>query len=183
MNEARMAQQMGKQERFRSPAITIEAGSTVVPCAGSRETISVTLAPFKDHGRPAYIASTIRSRSTLQEAASSLSEAESQRLNEALSRTMEGLLDEGLVRSDAVLKSRKEGKPDMHMLIIGNPFQDNSLRLYFHVGIYEGHRVIFQDARTRKKGADKVEGAFRSYGGYQPPGNWENKSTGRGGRK
>jgi hypothetical protein len=182
MGEARMAQHMGIQERFRSPAITIEAGRSIVPCAGSRETMPVTLAPFKDHGRPAFIASTIRSRSTLQEAAGNLTEADSQRLNEALSRTMEGFLDEGTVKSDAILKSSREGKPDMHMLIIGNPFQDNSLRLYYHVGEYEGNRVIFQDARTTKKGADKVERTFRTYGGYQTPRNWESKSTGRGGR-
>ena len=168
-------------ERFRSPAVTINAGSSIVPCAGRRETMPITLAPFKDHGRPAFVASTIKSRDSLQEVAGSLSEPESQRLNDALSRTMETLLDEGSVRSDAVLRSNTDGKPDVHMLIVGNPFQDSSLRLYYHIGEHEGARVIFQHARTTKKGAERVERALRE-GGYQTPRNWESKSSGRGGR-
>lgn len=168
-------------ERFRSPAISIDAGSTVVPCASPSESMSKTLAPFKDHGRPAFIASTIKSRGTLREAAGNLSEAESQRLNYALLRTMETLLDGGGVRSDAVLRSSFDGKPDVYMLIVGNPFQDSSLRLYYHLGEYQGARVIYQDARATKKYADRVERAFRE-GGYQTPRNWETRSNGRGGR-
>jgi hypothetical protein len=167
---------------FRSPAITIQADSNIIPCARQRETMPITLVPFKDHGRPAYIASTINSREVLKEAAGSLSEAESQRLNEALSRSMEVFLDNGIIKSDATLRSNLEGKPDIHMIIVGNPYQDNSLRLYYHVGQFQGARVIYQDARTTKRGADRIERTLRSDGGYQTPRNWESKSTGRGGR-
>lgn len=186
MGEAGMAQRMGIQRgepaRFRHPNVALEADWTIVPCAQGAEIVPVTLAVFPDHGKPAFVGSTISSRDVFIEAARDLTLSESQRLNNALERTMEGLLDEGSVKSDAVLKSSQPGKPDIHMLIVGNPYQDTSLRLYFHLGEFEGARVIYQDARTTKKGADKVERVLRTTGGYQTPRDWESKSSGRGGR-
>lgn len=181
MGEARMAQQMGIQgrepARFRHPTVNLIAGTEIVPCASRTETAPVTLAPFPDSGRPAFVASTISSRDVLIHAADGLSEDESQRLNGAFERAMEGLLDEGIVRSDAVLRSDMEGKPDIHVIILGDPYKDNSLRLYCHAGEHEGAKVLFQDARTRKKGADKVEGIFRREGGYQLPKGWDNRKN------
>src|SRR3990172_2886740 len=175
MGETKMAQQMGVQERFNHSAVEITAGSTVVPCASPGETLRVTLAPFKDHGRPAFIASTIKSIASLQEAARALNEQASQRLNDALTRNMETLLDEGSVKSDVVLKSSQDGKPDIHMEIIGDPYKDNSLRLYYHLGEYQGARVIFQDARTTRRGSERVERTLKQEGGYQAPHRWDHR--------
>ncbi|MCL5435368.1 MAG: hypothetical protein M1405_03195 [Patescibacteria group bacterium] len=175
MREARMARQMGIQRGERHPAVSIHAGTTIVPCAQRAETLPVTLAPFKDHSRLAFVASTIRSRSALQDAASSLSLEDSQRLNVAMGRVMEGFLDTGILKSDAVFKSTQDGKPDIHVIILGNPYQDSSLRLYFHKGEHNGVPVLFQDARTTKKSAERVERAFRQEAGYQPPRDWDIK--------
>ncbi len=175
MGEARMAQQMGVRRVERPPAVSIDAGFDIVPCAERTESLPITLAPFKDHGRPAFIASTIRSRTVLQDVASSLSLADSQKLNAVIGRLMEGLLDTGVIKSDAVFKSTLEGKPDIHVIILGNPYQDSSLRLYFHKGEHNGVPVLFQDARTTKKRAARIEGLFRQEGGYQSPRDWDIK--------
>lgn len=175
MREARMAQQMGAR-RERPSAVGIVVGTNEVPCAGNAETFLVTLAPFKDHGRIAFVASTIKSRPVLQDAASNLSLEDSQRLNAAFGRIMEGLLDNGVIKSDGVFKSTKPGKPDIHVTILGNPYQDNSLRLYVHKGQRNGVPVLFQDARTTKKGAERIERAFRQEAGYKSPRGWDVKS-------
>ncbi len=174
MTEARRAQQMGTQIAERRPTVVIIAGSGMVPCAERAESLLITLAPFKDHGRPAYMASTIRSRPVLQDTANNLSFQESQKLNAAMTRAMEGLLDTGIIKSDAVFRSTEEGKPDVHVIILGDPYQDNSLRLYLHKGVYNGVPILFQDARATKKRAERVEGAFRQ-AGYQPPRDWNVK--------
>jgi len=175
MSEARMARQMRVQSEGRQAAVDIHAGPNIVPCARRMETLPITLAPFKDHGRPAFIASTIRSRLVLQDVASSLSLADSQKLNAVIGRIMEGLLDTGVLKSDAVFKSTLEGKPDIHVIILGNPYQDSSLRLYFHRGEHNGVPVLFQDARTTKKEAERVERVFRQEAGYQSPRGWDIK--------
>jgi len=187
MNEARIAQRMGIQRgesaRFRHPNVTLEADRTVVPCAEGVETVPVTLAVFPDHGRPAFVGSTIGSREVLRDAASDLTEAESQRLNAAMERTTEQLLNGGFIISDGIFTSEAEGKPDIHVIVIGDPHQDTSLRLYCHAGEYEGVPALLQDARVRKKGAGVIEKAFKREGEYMPPKNWDKaKATGRGGR-
>lgn len=175
MSEAKMAMQIGIQRSERRPAIVIVAGFSTVPCAGVAESLSITLAPFKNHGRPAFVASTIRSRPVLQDVASNLSLTDSQKLNAALERVMEGLLDTGVIKSDAVFKSTKEGKPDINVIMLGNPYQDSSLRLYVHNGEHNGKPVLFQDARTTKKEAERVERAFKQEAGYQSPRGWDIK--------
>lgn len=187
MGEARMAQQMGVQgvepARFRHPNVTLEADRTVVPCAQGAETVPVTLAVFPDHGRPAFVGSTISSRDVFIEAARDLTLSESQRLNAAMERTMEQLLNGGFIISDGIFTSEAQGKPDIHVIVIGDPHQDTSLRLYCHVGEYEGAPALFQDARVRKRGAGVIEKAFKREGKYIPPRNWDKaKATGRGGR-
>lgn len=174
MSEASMAWQIGIQRAGRRSAVVIIAGFGMVPCAERTESLPITLAPFKDHGRPAYIASTIRSRPVLQDTASNLSFQESQKLNAAITRAMEGLLDTGIIKSDAVFRSTEKGKPDIHVIILGDPYQDNSLRLYLHKGVHNGVPILFQDARATKKRAERVEGAFRQ-AGYQPPRDWNVK--------
>ncbi len=175
MSEARMAMQTGIQRSERRPAVGIVAGFSTVPCARVAESLSITLAPFKDHSRPAFIASTIRSRTVLQDTASSLSLKDSQRFNAAITRVTEGFLDTGIIKSDAVFKSAQEGKPDIHVIILGDLYQDSSLRLYFHKGEHNGVPVLFQDARTTKKTAARIEGLFRQEGGYQSPRDWDIK--------
>ena len=174
MSEASMARQMGAQRAERRPAVVIIAGFGMVPCAERSESLQITLAPFKDHGRSAYIASTIKSRPALQDTASDLSLQESQKLNAAMIRVMECLLDTGIIKSDAVFRSTEKGKPDIHVIILGDSYQDNSLRLYLHKGVHNGSPILFQDARATKKKAERVEGAFRQ-AGYQPPRDWNVK--------
>ena len=175
MSEARIAKQIGIQRRERHSAVNIDAGPTIVPCAGRAEILPITLAPFKNHGRTAFVASTIKSRVVLQDVASSLSLEESQRLNAVMGRVMEGLLDNGVIKSDAIFKSTQEGKPDIHVIILGNPYQESSLRLYVHKGEHNGVPILFQDARTTKKGAERVERVFRQEAEYQPPKDWNTR--------
>lgn len=186
MREVKMVQQIGIQRestRFRHPNVVLSADRTIVPCAEGKETIPVVLAMFPDHGRPAFVGSTIRSRDIFIEAASELTLGESQRLDRAWRAIMEGLLHDGFIKSDGIFKSKAEGKPEVHVVIIGEPHQDNSLRLYFHVGEHEGAPVLFQDSRVRKKGAREIEKTFEKEGRYVPPNNWDKgKATGRGGR-
>lgn len=121
-----------------------------------------------------------------------MTEGESQRLNGALERTIEQLLDNGIVRSNGVFKSDREGKPDLHVISVGDTFSDSSLRLYFHVGQHEivdsrGKRVkatvLFQDARVRKSRALEIQRAFTREGGYVFPKEWDaKKGSGRGGQ-
>lgn len=169
------------QKEFRNPAIVIIGDSSIVPCAGPGEAIPISLVPFKDHGRPAFIGSTIRSNSVLVGIANRLGEEGGQRLNDALTRTMESFLNNGSVRSDGVMKSDKNEKPDIHVLNVGNSFQDNGLRLYFHLSEYNGARVIIQDARTTVGNAERVDRVLKRDGGYQLPKGWENskKNSGR----
>lgn len=168
---------MGAQERFRHSNVRLQADRTVVPCARGAETVPVTLAVYPDHGRPAFVGSTIGSREVLVAAADDLDPAESQRLNNALGRTMEQLLDDGIIKSNAVFSSDQDGKPDIHLIVIGDPYKDSSLRLYCHAGVHDGKPVLYQDGRTRKRGADRIERAFRSEGGYFPPRSWDNRSS------
>lgn len=192
MGEARMAQRMGaqrEQPRFRHPNVVLAADRTIVPCAKGTETVPVVLAVFPDHGRPAFVGSTIKSRQEFIQAASALTEGESLRLDGALIRILEQVLDEGIVRSSGVFKSDREGKPDLHVASVGDTFSGSSLRLYFHIGQHEvidrrGKRinatVLFQDARVRKSGAWEVEKPFMREGGYVPPKEWDaRKGAGR----
>jgi hypothetical protein len=171
---------MARVETLKRTNVTIEAGATVVPCANprNRETYPVTLAVFHDHGTAAYIASTIKSRHSLVQAAKALSLEDSQRLNTALTKITEDVLAHGEARSDAVLTSTVDGKPYIQIAVLGNPFNDTSLRLYFHTGVYEGATVVYQDARTRTKDAGGVERTFRQEAGYTPPKNWGEKKRG-----
>lgn len=167
-----------QQPKFRHPNIIIEANKTIIPCASKNEIIPITLAPFPDHGRPAFVASTIKSRDIFIEAAKNLTLDESQRLNAAMERTIEELLDKGrIINSSAVLTSAAEYKPDIHVIIIGNPYKDNSLRLYCHMGKHEDAIVLFQDARTTKKDAEKVEKIFCKEAGYKFPKDWNSRGN------
>jgi hypothetical protein len=162
----------------RHSNITIDADATVVPCANSRrnEKYPVTLARALDHGTTAYVASTIKSRHSLVQAASALSLEDGRRLDTALLKITADVVEHGEARSDAVLTSTVEGKPDIQVAVLGNPFNDTSLRLYFHTGTYKGTTVVYQHARTRTKDAGGVERTFRQEAGYTPPKNWgENK--------
>ena len=192
MGEAQMAQQMGanrENARFRHPNVVLAADRTVVPCAVGAETVPVVLAVFPDHGRPAFVGSTIRSRNEFVEAAKGLTEGESLRFDAALGRTMEQLLNEGIIRSNGIFKSEREGKPEVHVIAVGDTFSSNSLRLYVHAGQHEtvdasGRKVkamvLYQDARVRKSGAWEVEKTFMREGGYIPPRDWDTrKGSGR----
>jgi hypothetical protein len=167
-------------EGLRRSNVVIEADATVVPCANPKknETHPITLAVFHDHGANVYIASTIKSRHALVQAARSLSLNDSQRLNAALIKITEDVVGYGEARSDAVLTSTAIGKPNIQVAVLGNPFNDTSLRLYFHTGTYEGATVVYQDARTRTKDAGGVERTFRQDAGYTPPKNWGEKKRG-----
>jgi hypothetical protein len=160
--------------------ILIAADAAVVPCANSRrnEIHPVTLATALDHGTTIYVASTIKSRHSLVQAASNLSLEDGQRLDSAWLKITADVLTHGEARSDAVLTSTVEGKPDIQVVVLGNPFNDTSLRLYFHTGIYKGATVVYQDARTRTKDAGGVERTFRQEAGYTPPKNWGEKKRG-----
>lgn len=165
-----------QQPRFKHPNIIIEANRTIIPCANKNEIIPITLASFPDHGRPAFVASTIKSRDVFIEAARNLTLDESQRLNSAMERTIEELLDKRrITNSSAVLTSATENKPDIHVIIIGNPYRNNSLRLYCHMGKHEGVTVLFQDARATKRDAERVERTFSKDAGYKPPKDWNSR--------
>ncbi|MCL4353403.1 hypothetical protein M1615_02950 [Patescibacteria group bacterium] len=166
------------EERFRHPNVTISADATIVPCASIRkgERHPVTFAPFPDHGRPLFVASTLGSRSSFTEIAGRLSKNESEKIDSVWQQlTTQFSLDGAITGSSAVLASRTEGKPDIHIFIIGNPYDDNSLRLYCHRGIFEGVPAIIQDARGRKKDADKIENQFRVEGQYEAPKSWNSR--------
>lgn len=163
------------QPEFRHPVV-IEAGREVVPCAGRNEIILVTLAPFRDHERPALVGSTIKSRAALVAAASELSEDDGQRLDSLRGRVVDQFLDTGKIVGNGVFTSHQDGKPDIHVLVLGDPWKETSLRLYCHVGEYRGTPVLYQDAKTRKKSAERVERVLRVDGGYLPPKSWLNKS-------
>ncbi len=167
-------------ERFRHSAVVVEGDKSIVPLARDNQIILVNLAPFKDHGRPAFVGSTIGNNDALTQVASDLGRDEGQRLNDALIRTMEGYLNNSSVRSDGIMKSDKEGRPDIHVLNVGNSFQDSGLRLYFHLGEFEGAPVIIQDARTTVKNSERVERVLRREGGYHPPKGWENSKKNKG---
>jgi hypothetical protein len=167
-------------EGLRHSNVTIDADGTIIPCADIKrgETHPIILAVFHDHGTTAYIASTIKSRHALVQAADALSLEDGLRLDAALSKVTEDVLERGEARSDAVLTSTVGGKPDIKVTVLGNPFNNTSLRLYFHTGMHKGTRVVYQDARTRTKGASGVEKTFRQEGGYTPPKNWGEKKRG-----
>jgi hypothetical protein len=170
---------MTKPDILKHPNITIDADATVVPCADSKgETHRVTLATFPDHGTTVYVASTIGSRHSLVQAAAALSLADSLRLDTALIKITGDVLRDGEARSDAVLTTRTKEKPDIQVAVLGNPYNETSLRLYFHIGVYEGAVVVYQDARARTKDAGGVEKTFRQEAGYTPPKNWGEKKRG-----
>ena len=152
--------------------IILNADTSVIPCAGENELFKISLAPYEDHGRPAFLASTIKSRNALVNAANELSRDESLRLTKGAGKILEDLLDGGKIRSETVLTSKFKSKPNIHVVVFGDPFNSSSLRLYCHQGEYRGARVLFQDARTKTGNADKVEKTFSQDGGYTSPKNW-----------
>lgn len=159
-------------QEFKRPAVVIEAGREIVPCAGKREIVPITLAPFKDSGRPAFIASTIKSKGAFIATASALSEEDSQRLNALMTRTMEGLLDTGTIRDSATIFRSSEHRPDVHVITSGDTFKNTSLRLYCHIGEYEDFPVLYQDARVTRRGAVKIERILAADGKYIIPSTW-----------
>ncbi len=160
------------ETRFRHPNVRIEADASIVPCAGENEIIPIILAVFPDHGTPAFVGSTIQSRKQMIESANKLSDAESRKLDYAWRTAMEGLLNDNIITSQGVFRSTVKGKPDIYVIIDGDTFKDNSLRLYCHIGNYEGATVLFQDARATTKEAGKIERTFVRDGGYKLPKNW-----------
>jgi len=167
-------------KEFRHPAVTIEVGSETVPYLREGEVASVTLAPFKDHGRPAFISSTIKSNEAVIEAADTLSEKDSQRLNEAMDRTMELLLDDGFIGNGmSVMTSKDKNKPDVFIINIGSSYSDSSLRLYCHIDSFNNSPVLYQDGRGTKKTAKRIERELAK-AGYSSPNNFgHNDSRGR----
>lgn len=163
-------------QEYRHPAVAIEVGSETVPYLREDETSRVTLAPFKDHGRPAFVSSTIKSRGKVAEVAGSLSEEQSQRLNQAMDRTMENLLDEGHITGMTVMSSTVQGKPDVFVINVGNPYSESSLRLYCHQGMHEGVPVLFQDARATRKTSAKIEKELGK-AGYSSPVNFDSRKS------
>jgi hypothetical protein len=167
--------------RFRHPNVTQLGDLSVVPYLDQGQAVPVTLAVYPDHGRPAFVGSTIGGSPVLKDIASTLSESESQRLNKAMGRTLDQLLDSGHIESSTVLNSDEAGRPLIHVIIVGDPYKDDSLRLYCHTGDFEGATVLYQDARARKKDASRVERIFKKTG-YEAPENWDNKKSSRGKR-
>ena len=161
-----------QQPRFIQSPVVIEAGSQIVPCAGKNEIYSLGLTPYQDHGRPAYFGSTIKSNRTITEAAKDLDPEEAERLNEAMETQLDRLLEKKPLGSAAVLTSSVEGKPDVSVVIVGNPWNESSLRLYCHTGEHNGAPILWVDGRTTRKEAEKVERAFKLDGKYKPPKKW-----------
>lgn len=157
-----------------SQPIIVDAGPTIIPCAGSQEIYRVGLTPFQDHGRPAFFGSTIRSNPTLVKIARGLSAEDTRRLNAAMGMQLERLLDKEQIDSQAVLTSNIKGKPPVHVVFIGNPFNESGLRLYCHPGEHKGATVLWVDGKGTKKDARKIETAYRP-GGYTAPENWDNR--------
>lgn len=168
------------RERFSHPPVVLQGGRDLVPYARRNETIPVRIVSFKDHGRAAFIGSTIGGNPALMEVARSLGEDEGKRINDALIRVMESFLDDGSVRSDGVMKSSEGERPDIHILNVGNSFQDSGLRLYFHIREYNGAPVVIQDARTTVRNAEKVDRVLKRDGSYLPPKGWENSKRNSG---
>lgn len=169
-------------ERFRHPNVRINADGNIIPCANPRtgERHPVTFAPFPDHGMPLFVASTINSNSSLVEIAGDLSRNDSEKIDETWQRVTTQFSIEGTIRGSAcVLTSKIKGKPDIHVFIIGNPYDDNSLRLYCHEGTLEGVPAIVQDARGRKKDSERIEGQFRQNAQYESPKTWNSRKSRR----
>lgn len=165
-----------KGERREAAPIVIIGDASIVPVAKKGETFPITLSQFVDHGRPAFIASTINSSSALAGTESELSAEERLRLTNGAGRLLEKLLDGHPIKGTTVLTSPEKEKPDIYVATFGDSFNPNGLRLYFHHGIYEGARVLYQDARTKIKSADKVERVFR-LAGYSAPKAWGNRKS------
>ena len=164
-----------QQPRINAAPVIIEADATIVPCAGKNEIYSLGLTPYQDHGRPAYFGSTIKGSRAITDAAKDLSHEEAERLNEAMSTQLERLLENKPLDSAAVLSSTVEGKPVISVVIIGNPWNERSLRLYCHPGERNGAKILWVDGRTTRKGAEKVERAFRLDGEYKAPKGWNSR--------
>jgi len=170
-----MRNRLEGQPKFNHAPIKIDAGATIVPCAREKEVFSVGLTPFQDHGRPAFYGSTIKSSHAITGEAKNLSHEDARRINEEIATQLERLLDQKPIDSAAVLSSSINGKPNIHVVTIGNPWNDSSLRLYCHPGEHNGATVLWVDGRTTRKGAGKVEGAFRFDGGYKAPKGWDSR--------
>lgn len=175
MTEERLSHQMyAKRQEVMPPAVTISAGSEIVPYLRKNEKNPVILTPYQNHGRLAYVASTIRSRSALVETASLLNNKESHRLDQAFGRTMESLLDDGYIRGMAVMSSNDRTKPDVFVISVGDPYSDSCLRLYCHKGNHQGAPVLFQDGRGTRKTSIIIEREL-SKAGYTPPVDYDSK--------
>lgn len=177
-----MTEAYRSEPRFRHPNIRLQADATIVPCANFNkgERYPVTFAPFPDHGAPLFVASTISSNTAFVEAASQLSRSESEKIDEIWQKVaIQFSIDRTIMGSASVLSSKTEGKPDIHVFIIGDPYSDNSLRLYCHKGILNGIPAIIQDARGRKKDAERIEKQFRQNAQYKPPKAWNSRKGGK----
>lgn len=170
-----MRNKFEEQPRFNAAPVVIKAGSEIVPCAGKNEVYSLGLIPYQDHGRTAFFGSTMKSSRAIVDTAKDLTLEEAEKLNEAVGTQLERLLEGKPLDSAAVLTSSVEKKPDVSVVIVGNPWNERSLRLYCHPGEHNGETVLWVDGRTTRKGAEKIEKAFRLDGEYKSPKNWGNR--------
>lgn len=155
------------EPKINKGPITIDADSTLIPWAKQGETLNIGLTPFQDHGRPAFLASTIKDNRVLIAVANDLTQEESLRLTASAGKILEEILDGHTIVGTTALVSTDKSKPDMLVFTFGNPGSPTGLMLYAHIGDYHGAPVLYQDARTKIKNADKVNKVFAN-AGYSP---------------
>ncbi|PIR80075.1 MAG: hypothetical protein COU25_02065 [Candidatus Levybacteria bacterium CG10_big_fil_rev_8_21_14_0_10_35_13] len=165
-----------RQTGINLAPVVIEAGGNTVPYAGRGESYRLGLTPYQDHGRPAFFGSTIKSSRGATEAAKHLRPEEAERLNKAIGTQLERLLEGRPLDSAAVLSSSVEGKPDVSIIIVGDPWSERSLRLYCHHGKRINDAVVlWVDGRTTRRDSDKIERDLRQDGGYTAPKGWNSR--------
>ena len=152
----------------------LTVSKTIIPHLKSGERFSITVAPFQDHGRPSFIASAIKSHPAILEIARGLTPDESKRANDRLSNEMERILSSEDVRRISVLSA--QGKPDIHVITLGDSFDPRGLRIYYTKGEFNGAPIIYQQAIARLKDSTKVERVFIDVG-YKAKNDWERRKV------
>ena len=167
-----MANRECEPRNFQTQVKRVNADNTIIPHLKNNESFPITIAPFRDHGRPSFISSTIKSHPVFLEIARGLTPSESKRTNDRLAMEIELTLDRDETRRNPVLSS--PGKPDVHVVSIGESYNPNSLRLYYTRGEVNGTPVLYQQAIARLRDATRVERVFIEVG-YKGGKNWEKR--------
>ncbi|OGH07701.1 MAG: hypothetical protein A2171_00670 [Candidatus Levybacteria bacterium RBG_13_35_9] len=147
-------------------------GRQDVPWFNNEQKAVITFAAFPDHGKPVYLGSLLKTHPLFLGLARGLNGDESRKVNSRIRIVIERYLDQGENRCAATMSSLREGKPDIQVEIIGDSFDANSLRLYYHRGDFMGAPAFYIDAVAKTKYAKKVENALGELAGYQMPNAW-----------